>query len=82
MTDIKIKAISENKKPNERAAVGQTLAQTSPSNVDLSAIYTFLAGRTTRAWIDAAINNLPIIIQDHANCEKSGGNRNESDVSL
>ena len=70
MTDMKIKAIGENKKPNERAAAGQTLAQTSPSNVDLSAIYTFLAGRTTRDWINAAVNNLPIIIQDHANCEK------------
>ena len=35
------------------------------------------AGRTTRDWINAAVNNLPIIIQDHANCEKSGGNRND-----
>ena len=41
-----------------------------PLQVDLSAIYDFLGSRTSQAWIDQALNNLPLIIQDHANCEK------------
>lgn len=42
----------------------------SSSKTDLSAIYKFLGNRTSERWIDSAVNNLPIIIQDHANCEK------------
>lgn len=38
--------------------------------VDLSPIYNFLGARTTQDWVYAAIENLPLIIQDHANCEK------------
>ena len=41
-----------------------------PIKVDLSPIYEFLGARTTQAWVDAAIVDLPLIIQDHANCEK------------
>ena len=41
-----------------------------PIKVDLSPIYNFLRARTTQAWVDAAIADLPLIIQDHANCEK------------
>ena len=41
-----------------------------PLRVDLSPIYEFLGARTTQAWVDAAIADLPLIIQDHANCEK------------
>ena len=41
-----------------------------PIKVDLSPIYEFLGARTTQAWVNAAIANLPLIIQDHANCEK------------
>lgn len=41
-----------------------------PIKVDLSVVYDFLGARTTRPWVDAAIANLPLIIQDHANCEK------------
>ena len=41
-----------------------------PTKVDLSPIYEFLGARTTQAWINAAIADLPLIIQDHANCEK------------
>lgn len=41
-----------------------------PLKVDLSFVYDFLGARTTQAWVDAAIANLPLIIQDHANCEK------------
>ena len=42
----------------------------SPLKVDLSPIYNFLGARTTQAWVNAAIVDLPLIIQDHANCEK------------
>ena len=41
-----------------------------PIKVDLSPIYEFLGARTTQAWVNAAIADLPLIIQDHANCEK------------
>lgn len=41
-----------------------------PIKVDLSAVYDFLGSRTAQAWVDAAIVDLPLIIQDHANCEK------------
>ena len=41
-----------------------------PLKVDLSPIYEFLGARTTQAWVDAALADLPLIIQDHANCEK------------
>lgn len=47
--------------------IGQLRA---PLKVDLSPIYNFLGARTTQAWVNAAINDLPLIIQDHANCEK------------
>ena len=41
-----------------------------PLKVDLSPISEFLGARTTQAWVDAALADLPLIIQDHANCEK------------
>ena len=41
-----------------------------PLKVDLSPVYEFLGARTSQAWVNAAIDNLPLIIQDHANCEK------------
>ena len=41
-----------------------------PLKTDLSAVYEFLGSRTAQAWVDAAIADLPLIIQDHANCEK------------
>lgn len=47
--------------------IGQLRA---PLKVDLSPIYNFLGARTSQAWVNAAINDLPLIIQDHANCEK------------
>ncbi|WP_131667567.1 tRNA-(ms[2]io[6]A)-hydroxylase [Psychrobacter pygoscelis] len=39
-------------------------------SVDLTPIYDFLGAKTPQAWVDAALNDLPTIIQDHANCEK------------
>ena len=53
----------------EKDSVDITQLRT-PIKVDLSPVYNFLGARTTQAWVDAAINNLPLIIQDHANCEK------------
>lgn len=47
-----------------------TLQQLSLSKVDLSPIYEFLGSRTNQTWIDKALANLPMILQDHANCEK------------
>ncbi|WP_410211294.1 tRNA-(ms[2]io[6]A)-hydroxylase [Aquirhabdus sp.] len=41
------------------------------SQVDLlKPIYDFLACRTPQAWIDVACQNIPLLLQDHANCEK------------
>lgn len=40
------------------------------NKVDLTAIYDFLGNRTDKTWVEQALNNLPLIIQDHANCEK------------
>jgi len=36
----------------------------------LAPIYQFLACRTPQAWVDAACQHLPLLLQDHANCEK------------
>lgn len=41
-----------------------------PLKVDLSDIYQFLGCRTSQSWVEQALANLPLIIQDHANCEK------------
>ena len=40
------------------------------SDIDLTAIHKFLGAKTPETWLDAARANLPLIIQDHANCEK------------
>ncbi|AJQ95856.1 tRNA-(ms[2]io[6]A)-hydroxylase [Gynuella sunshinyii] len=37
---------------------------------DLEAIYQFLGCRTPEAWIKSAMENLPILLIDHAQCEK------------
>jgi tRNA-(ms[2]io[6]A)-hydroxylase len=36
----------------------------------LTPIYEFLGCVTPQAWIDAAITDIPRLLQDHANCEK------------
>ncbi|OTG81573.1 tRNA-(ms[2]io[6]A)-hydroxylase [Acinetobacter sp. ANC 4648] len=33
-------------------------------------VIAFLGCETPKAWLDEAINNLPLLMQDHANCEK------------
>lgn len=36
----------------------------------LKPVYEFLACRTPQAWVDAACQHIPLLLQDHANCEK------------
>lgn len=56
---------------NQPAEDSVDIAQLRPSTkVDLSAVYDFLGTRTSPSWVAAAIDNLPLLIQDHANCEK------------
>ncbi len=33
-------------------------------------VLAFLGCRTPQAWLNEAVNNLPLLMQDHANCEK------------
>ena len=33
-------------------------------------VITFLGCETPKVWLDEALNNLPVLMQDHANCEK------------
>ena len=33
-------------------------------------VIAFLGCDTPKAWLDEALNNLPLLMQDHANCEK------------
>ena len=33
-------------------------------------VINFLGCETPKAWLDEALNNLPVLMQDHANCEK------------
>ena len=33
-------------------------------------VIAFLGCETPRVWLDEALNNLPLLMQDHANCEK------------
>ena len=41
-----------------------------PAIVDLSPVYDFLPCRTPEAWLSAAVGSLPLLMIDHANCEK------------
>ncbi len=36
---------------------------------DISHIHTFLHCETPQAWIDSALNDIPLLLTDHANCE-------------
>ncbi len=33
-------------------------------------VWDFLGCRTPQAWIEQAVHNIPLLLQDHANCEK------------
>ena len=41
-----------------------------PSTVDLTPVFDFLPCRTPNAWLTAAVTSLPVLMVDHANCEK------------
>ena len=41
-----------------------------PAAVDLTPVYDFLPCRTPEAWLSAAVESLPLLMIDHANCEK------------
>lgn len=41
-----------------------------PQPINLDAVNAFLPCMTPRAWIDAALSDLPTLLIDHANCEK------------
>ena len=41
-----------------------------PSSVDLTPVFDFLPCRTPDAWLSAAVKSLPVLMIDHANCEK------------
>lgn len=43
---------------------------TAPAKTYISHIHDFLGAPTPKAWLDAAVHDLPTLIQDHANCEK------------
>ena len=38
--------------------------------LDLTPVFDFLSCRTPDAWLSAAVNSLPVLMIDHANCEK------------
>lgn len=40
------------------------------TKTDITPITDFLKTRTPQAWIDKAVENIPILLIDHANCEK------------
>lgn len=50
--------------------INDTPQKTTIAQVDISDILDFLGCRTSSQWLQAACKNLPIILQDHANCEK------------
>lgn len=45
-------------------------APDAPQNTDIAHILTFLRTPTSPRWADFARQNLPLLLQDHANCEK------------
>ena len=61
---------SEDNSSNDSVDIISITQLSTPLKVELSPIFDFLGARTSQAWVNAAVNNLPLIIQDHANCEK------------
>ena len=41
-----------------------------PAAVDLTPVYDFLPCRTPESWLSVAVKSLPLLMIDHANCEK------------
>ena len=59
------------------------ITKSAKAKTDIQHIYEFLGCQTSQKWLDIAKNHLPLLLQDHANCEKKGSrNGNELDFSL
>lgn len=67
MSTHQISMLDINTQPEDSVDITQLRT---PIKVDLTPIYEFLGSKTSQAWVNAALNQLPLIIQDHANCEK------------
>ncbi len=46
------------------------IAKSAKAKTDISHIYEFLGAKTPQKWLNVAKNHLPLLMQDHANCEK------------
>ena len=53
--------------PEDDLTVITTHART---KTDISHIHEFLGCRTSQRWLNLACEHLPLLLQDHANCEK------------
>lgn len=68
-----MKQMTENFADVEALAVTDLDADNSiykPKTIDISPILNFLGCQTPQKWLIGAMQDLPTIIQDHANCEK------------
>ena len=46
------------------------ITKSAKAKTDIQHIYEFLGCQTSQKWLDIAKNHLPLLMQDHANCEK------------
>ncbi len=46
------------------------ITKSAKAKTDIQHIYEFLGCQTSQKWLDVAKNHLPLLLQDHANCEK------------
>lgn len=46
------------------------IASRDKAKTDISHIHEFLGAKTSQKWLTVAKDNLPLLMQDHANCEK------------
>ena len=46
------------------------ITKSAKAKTDIQHIYEFLGCQTSQKWLDIAKNHLPLLLQDHANCEK------------
>ncbi len=48
----------------------EAITSRAKAKTDISHIHAFLGAKTSKAWLSVAKNNLSLLMQDHANCEK------------
>ncbi len=46
------------------------ITKSAKAKTDIQHIYEFLGCQTSQKWLEVAKNHLPLLLQDHANCEK------------